>query len=232
MTQWARVQAPTSIALLVSVLAFRSWLESRMSLHMAVELPLLLLGGWLLAGATARHWPLAHSLDNGGLLSATTASCVLALWMVPTALDLAVLEPGVAWLKYGMWIGAGALLHAARGRVGPVLQAFFIGNAAWMTCTAGLLYLDAEQQLCVNYLIDDQQATGWSLLSWSVVLGGWALFALRPLLHGERRGDASRPVARFRPDLSPRLVQIAAQDDHRPTLPSLAQERSHAKKDC
>jgi hypothetical protein len=39
-----------------------------------------------------------------------------------------------------------------------------VANAAWMTTTAGLLYLDAEQQLCVNYLVDDQRATGWVLV--------------------------------------------------------------------
>jgi hypothetical protein len=182
-----RLRLPWLSVLLMGVPAVRAWLESRMSLHMAMELPLLLACGWFIAGTLRRRGPLLDLVDDGGLLVATTASCVLALWMVPAALDRAVLEPGVAGLKYAMWIGAGALLRAARPRLTPIIQAFFLGNAAWMTITAGLLYLDAEQQLCVNYLVDDQQVTGWSLVGWGGALGAWALWAVRPLLQGEYR---------------------------------------------
>jgi hypothetical protein len=47
---------------------------------------------------------------------------------------------------------------------GAIASLISVANAAWMTTTAGLLYLDAEQQLCVNYLVDDQRATGWVLV--------------------------------------------------------------------
>jgi hypothetical protein len=174
-----------SALLLLGVPAVRGWLESRMSLHMALELPLLLTCGWSIADTRAVRGALLERVDHGGLLAATTASCVLAAWMVQAALDWAVLEPCVAWLKYGMWMGAGALLHAARLRLTPVVQAFFLGNAAWMTTTAGLLYLDAERQLCVNYLVDDQQVAGWALVFWGAVLGTCALHALRPVVRGE-----------------------------------------------
>lgn len=49
------------------------------------------------------------------MLDATVASCMLALWMVPAALDLAVLEPGVRFVKIGMWAGQVACC-ALRGR--------------------------------------------------------------------------------------------------------------------
>jgi len=177
---------------LASLLAFllvsppvRSLLESRMSLHMAVQLPLLLLCGWLIARTATTRLAMLSRVDNSGLFSATTASCVLGLWMVPAALDWAVIDTRVAWLKYLMWVGVGALLYSARHRFTPVIQAFFLTNSAWMTSAAGLLYLDAEQQLCVNYLVDDQQATGWALMGWGAALGACALFNLRPLLdHG------------------------------------------------
>jgi len=194
MTRISRLGLHWPLAMLLGLAAVRSWLESRMSLHMAVQLPLLLLCGWLIAGTAPRRWPALDRVNAGGLLAATAASCVLALWMVPVALDTAVLEPGVAWLKYAMWIGAGALLCSSRARITPVIQAFFLGNAAWMTITAGLLYLDAEQQLCVNYLVDDQQATGWALVGWGAALGAGALAALRPLLDSERPAhDAGDP---------------------------------------
>lgn len=174
------------LLLLLALPVVRGGLEARMSLHMAVELPLLWLGGWVIGGAWPRSAAVCLRVDAGGLFGATVATCVLALWMVPAALDLAVLEPGVRFVKVGMWAGAGGLLRASRPRMSPVVAAFFLTNAAWMTATAGLLYRETEQALCVNYLIDDQQATGWALIAWGAALGALALAALRPLLVLER----------------------------------------------
>jgi hypothetical protein len=189
MRGWAHCGLPATLLLLLGTPAVRGWLESRMSLHMAAELPLLLLCGWLMAGAAQVRCRLIECVDAQGLLTATAASSVLALWMLPTALDMALIEPGVALLKYAQWACAGALLRSARARYSPVIATFFLVNAAWMTATAGLLYLDAEQQLCVNYLVDDQQAAGFALLAWAVALAALAGLALRPLL--ATSGDAS-----------------------------------------
>lgn len=155
--------------------------ESRMSLHMLLEFPALLAIGWWLG----RHWPwpgLAR-FDVQGLLAATLASCVFAFWMIPAALDLALLSGGFAAAKYASWLAAGALLAWSRERLSPVVAAFFLGNAAWMLATAGLLYRDAEAQLCVNYLIDDQLVTGAGLLAWAFLLGAIAALKLKPLVH-------------------------------------------------
>ncbi|MBI3345729.1 MAG: hypothetical protein HY020_00785 [Burkholderiales bacterium] len=168
--------------LLLGLPATRAWLESRMSLHMAIELPLLMLSGWTFGGVAPGRWKLLERIDAGGLLCATIAACILTLWMVPAALDMAVMEPGIALLKYGQWIVAGVLLRNARNWHSPVVAAFFLANAAWMTVTAGLLYLDAEQQLCVNYLVDDQRVAGFALLAWGVALGVLAGGALQPVL--------------------------------------------------
>lgn len=155
-------------------------IESRMSLHMLLEFPLLLALGWWLG----RRWPAAWlgRVDAQGLLGATVASCVFAFWMIPAALDLALLSGAMAAGKYASWIAAGALLAWGRERLSPVVAAFFLGNAVWMLATAGLLYRDAETQLCVNYLIDDQLVTGAGLLAWAFAMGALAAVKLRPLL--------------------------------------------------
>jgi len=157
-----------------------AFIESRMSLHMLLEFPVLLAIGWWLA--RGRPWPALARFDLQGLLSATLASCVFAFWMIPAALDLALLSGGFAAAKYASWIAAGALLAWSRERLSPVVAAFFLGNAAWMLATAGLLYRDAEAQLCVNYLVDDQLLTGAGLLAWALVLGGLAALKLKPLV--------------------------------------------------
>jgi hypothetical protein len=154
--------------------------ESRMSLHMLLEFPALLGLGWWLA--RRRAWPGLARIDAQGLLAASVASCVFAFWMIPAALDLALLSPAMAAAKYASWLAAGALLAWSRERLSPVVAAFFLGNAAWMLATAGLLYRDADTQLCVNYLIADQLVTGAGLLAWAFALGALAAYRLRPLL--------------------------------------------------
>lgn len=155
-------------------------IESRMSLHMLLEFPLLFALGWWL-GRWMPQRTLAL-LDAQGLLGATVASCVFAFWMIPAALDLALLSPVFAAGKYLSWIAAGVLLSWGRQRLSPVVAAFFLGNAAWMLATAGLLYREAETQLCVNYLIDDQLIAGAGLLGWALVLFALAARRLGPLL--------------------------------------------------
>lgn len=193
--RWRLACAAFPLALLLLMPTVRGWLESRMSLHMALELPLLLLLGWLLAGALPGSGRLAGRIDAQGLLSGAAVSCVLAYWMIPSALDLALLDEGVAAAKYALWLAAGACLQGVGRRAPPLFAAFLLLNAAWMMATAGLLYLEAEQALCVNYLLDDQHAAGWALLAWSALLALRALLQLRPLLRSECGLGALPPPA-------------------------------------
>ncbi len=56
-------------------------------------------------------------------------------------------------------------------RAAPLaVQAFFVGNWVWMTATVGLLYQNAPQQLCVNYLIGTQLRAGQGLVAAAVAI--------------------------------------------------------------
>lgn len=178
---WAALAVSPALLLIGPL---RHLLESRMSLHMLVEFPLLLAAGWARGRCLPRK--LYSRLDAQGLLGATVVSCVLAFWMIPAALDLALLSPAVAAAKYVSWLGAGAVLAWGRHRLGAVVGCFFLANAAWMTATAGLLYREADARLCVNYLVSDQLLAGDGLLATSLLLGGAALLRLRPLLNEGR----------------------------------------------
>jgi hypothetical protein len=167
--------------------AARELAETRMAGHMLLQFPLLLAAGWAAAGWLPRSVALAwERLDAHGLTSATLASCVSAFWMLPVALDLSLLAPGIALLKYASWYATGLLLADGWRRLNPVVAAFFLGNAAWMLATAGLLYHEAEARLCVNYLVDDQVWTGSGLIAWALLLGGVAAWKLRPMWGGAR----------------------------------------------
>ncbi len=160
--------------LIFIVMPVRHTVESSMLLHMLVQFPLLLASGAasgrLLVAASAsarRAWTV---IDHGGLLGMVILSAVSALWMVPAALDATLTEPGAAALKYTSWWLAGLALALSWRRMSDVLRLFLLGSLAWMFATAGLLFFDSEQRLCVNYRLDEQAATGMALLALSGLL--------------------------------------------------------------
>ena len=153
----------------------RHAIESRMLLHMLLEFPLLLASGWVVSSRVRTE---AAGLDAHGLLGITVALCVSALWMVPVALDLSLLSAPVQCGKVASWWLCGAVLARSWPRLSSEAIVFLLGNLAWMWATAGLLYQDAEQRLCVNYPIDDQLWTGRALVALALLLGAAALFAM------------------------------------------------------
>lgn len=165
-----------ALPLLLFIAPLRLWIEADMALHMLVEFPLLVASGaaawqWL-PGAWQRsvgsaNW---HGL-NGWLLF----SLVSAIWMLPAALDAALLSPPLAAAKYLSWWLAGAAVAASWRASSPLLAAFFIGNWVWMTATVGVIYQNAPARLCLNYLEDSQQRAGQGLVIAAVlVLAGAA----------------------------------------------------------
>lgn len=159
----------------------RHFVEGRMAMHMLVEFPLLLAAGWAAAAWLPHRLERALAgIDAHGLASATFASLVAAFWMIPAALDWSLLSAVAAWLKVATWFIAGLMLAGGWIRLTPVVAAFFLGNAAWMLATAGLLYREAEARLCVSYLFDEQAWAGSGLVAWALVLGGLAWHQFRP----------------------------------------------------
>jgi len=157
--------------LLLLVPPLRHALESSMALHMLVEFPLLLAGGAAVAPWLATR--VLDRIDAFGLLGATWLLAASALWMLPSALDLALLDARVGAAKVASWWLAGLLIASSAPRWSTTIAAFTLGNLAWMAATAGLLYQSIESRLCVSYLQDDQLWTGRGLVVLSIGLLAW-----------------------------------------------------------
>lgn len=160
--------------------ALRHLIEGRMSLHMLLEFPVLFAAGWA-AQRSGLRAPGLHWVDWRGWTGATLVTLVSITWMLPSLLDLSLLWPSVAIAKYASWWLAGWWFADSWRRLDPEVMLFCIGNIAWMTATAGMLYLDTPQRLCVNYLQDDQRHTGIGLILLATALGAVAIRqGLRP----------------------------------------------------
>jgi hypothetical protein len=171
---------------LLCIAPLRHGIESHMPAHMLLEFPLLFASGWIVAGAASpldRWLACLDPFDAQGLLGITFAACALTLWMIPTALDLALLSDPVRWGKYvSLWL-AGLLLQRSQGRLSAELSIFFIGMLAWMLATVGLIFQTLPRRLCVNYLLDEQRWTGVGIVGVAVLLGTlglWRIVANRP----------------------------------------------------
>ena len=153
----------------------RHLLEASMALHMLLELPLLLAVGWAAASLGPRAVDGASRWDAEGLSSALLVLVTSAFWMLPVALDLALLSPWIALATALNWLAAGAVLARALQRWRRELRLFVLFNLAWMMATAGLLYRESDSRLCVNYLVDQQWWAGTGLLGGAVLLGALAI---------------------------------------------------------
>jgi len=168
-----------------------AWLEVDMARHMLLEFPLLVALGAALAHRLAPRADAAIArFDRYGLTGWTFASLVLAFWMIPAALDAAIGSAAVNAAKYASLVASGFAVRSAMRRSPIALEAFFVGNFAWMAATVGLVYQEAEAQLCLNYLANSQQRAGRGLVVFAVVaLVAWFALRARHILSSASAGS-------------------------------------------
>lgn len=169
----------------------RGFLEASMSLQMLVQMPLLGLAGYLLARQLPeRVRRVLAAWDRGGVSGLLLASVVSLPWMLPRLMDAALAEPWVELAKFtSLPLLIGLPLALSWPRAGLVVRGVFLMEMVATVFRVGWLYLVAPQQLCVNYLVDDQQRLGTALL----VLGVLATLVLAcQLMWGQPRGTALR----------------------------------------
>ncbi|MCC8363795.1 hypothetical protein LK996_12000 [Lysobacter sp. A6] len=147
------------------------WLEQRMFTHMLVEIPLLFaIGAWA-AVRMRRHAPAWFAtIDANGLTGLTVAMLVSAFWMLPIALDAAVLVPAIGMAKVASVVLAGWCAVMSLGRARTAVQAFFVLNWVWMTGAVGAMYQQAPERLCNTYLQGDQAHAGIGLVVLTIVV--------------------------------------------------------------
>lgn len=184
--------------LLVLLVATRSWLETTMLRHMLVQLPLLIVCGallrpWLRLPASTARW------NAQGLATLTAAAFITAYWMIPRALEQALVHPLAAGMKFASLLLLGALLPGALRRAHVVVQLFFVANICAMMAIAGMLYRELPQRLCNAYLLDDQGLTGSSLVGLALALGvAWCIANARHVADPADFTDGDQATGRLR----------------------------------
>ena len=173
----------------------RAPLTALMSLHMLVQIPLLVLAGLFAEQAWRAGRPSpdpapapgtrsrpAWSYNEYGVPGLLLVSLVGAGWMIPKALDDALTDWRVAAFKYLGLPVCGWVLRASLRRSNVVIKLFFLGNFCWMGAIVGMTYLDQPIRLCNAYLQDDQDWAGRGLIALAIILPScWLLAELKPV---------------------------------------------------
>lgn len=152
--------------MLLVVPPIRQALQATMTAQMLVQIPLLVIAGWLISGAVPRRVDAALARWNSaGVTGVLLASVTAAMWMLPRMLDASVDE---AWVAAAKFTSIPLLIGVPLALSWPPMP-FVVRGAFLLELTAsafrmGWLYLVSPMRLCSNYLLSDQQLLGRLLL--------------------------------------------------------------------
>jgi hypothetical protein len=168
-----RAACITTVAMSLSVPPLRFVIEQSMTWHMVIQMPLLVLGGWLSARTLPAHLSIPgwSSFNQFGLTGFMAAQVVVAYWMLPLAVDRAVVLPAVDVFKLLTLFISGMLLADAFSRAPIELQLFFMGYWVSMLAWLGIYFATTDLRLCNAYSLQSQINSGWGLLVVGIALG-------------------------------------------------------------
>lgn len=155
----------TAAGVLLSLPPLRMLIEQSMFWHMLIQMPLLILGGYLTFDA-ARAGGLfggARRINVFGLTGFMLASLIMAYWMIPSSIDRALVMPGADACKIASLLLAGAALRDSFARSLPLVEIFFVGYTLPMVVWLGVYFASTDVRLCNAYSLDTQRASGIGL---------------------------------------------------------------------
>lgn len=172
----------------LSVPPFRNLIEQSMLWHMAIQMPLLILAGCLLM-ASAFPAPMTATVEQAtqqsqlpsnaqgsewnvyGLTGFVFSFITITYWMLPSAIDRAVVLPSADVIKLLSLLACGASLRHSSVRAPALIQLFFLGNFLAMMLWLGSYFLQTDLRLCNAYSLQSQINTGWGLIAWGLGIG-------------------------------------------------------------
>ena len=142
----------------VVAVALRDSIDSDPVVHVLVQMPLLVLSGYVAAG----FWRInpAHVLSV--FLIALTG---FIFWMLPRSVDFAATSGIGEIVKYvTLPVLVGMPLRLSWQHLHPMVRGFFKANCLSMLGVLGYLYLHAPIRICNSYLVSAQERLGFGFL--------------------------------------------------------------------
>lgn len=159
--------AAIALAILLALPPLRGWLEESMIGHMLVQIPLLVAVGVLGGFALPPHLKRLLAAYNAyGLPFTLLAGFASTYWMLPRALDAALVNPWMEAVKFAsLPLLVGLPLAVSWRPLGTIGRGFVLANFISMLTVIGWLYIVAPVRVCNNYLVNEQTVVGWLLVA-------------------------------------------------------------------
>lgn len=175
---------PLAAWFILALPPMQRFLEQSMVTHMLVQIPMLVIIGWMTGKTLPAEWKAKIAPWNRwGITGMALTIVIMAYWMLPRSLDGAVSEWYFEVLKFITLPVMGIALNLSWPLLNPIARGVFMLEF-WATfMRLGWLYLDLPDRLCANYLLSDQRILGQLLL-----LGGsaWAISWTLRIMFGAR----------------------------------------------
>jgi hypothetical protein len=143
----------------------RIYIESIMLLHMLVQLPLLIVVGWLFGKVLISKFPSFFSNWNtNGIPGIIIVVFITMYWMLPRTLDEAVTIPYMEIFKFTSLPLVGLCIRDSWQKLQTLGKSFIYLNYLSMFGLMAWLYIDSPIQICNNYLETQQKVLGWGFL--------------------------------------------------------------------
>ncbi|WP_017755800.1 hypothetical protein [Calidifontibacillus oryziterrae] len=160
------------LLILLSLPSIKELMESSMVGQMIVQLPLLILSGFLIGKAVKTKIPVDQKgFNNGGISGMLLAIFTILFWLLPRSIDASINDEMFSIAKFTtLPLLAGFPIALSWERLHINGRNFIWANLISMLVVMGWLYLNSPVRLCNNYLLDQQVSLGKTFLFLTGVL--------------------------------------------------------------
>ncbi|WNF36254.1 hypothetical protein RJD24_17670 [Bacillaceae bacterium IKA-2] len=142
-------------------------LESIMIMHMHMQMPLLVVSGFLIAKYFLRRFPnFFEKWNQNGIPGIMLFMIIMVYWMIPRTMDDALTLQSVQIFKFiSLPFLAGIPLRDSWKKINSIAKNAIIISFTIIFFAMGWLYIKWPDPLCNNYLLIEQITLGWGFMT-------------------------------------------------------------------
>lgn len=149
-----------------------NFMESVMVIHMHMQMPMLVIAGFLIARFFKNRFPgFFKKWNSNGVPGILLFVIIMVYWMLPRTMDEALTTQSVEVFKFiSLPFLAGVSLRDSWKKLSSFGKNSIIISFTIMFLGLGWLYIWSPVQLCNNYLVIQQVTLGWAFLTTAIGL--------------------------------------------------------------
>ncbi|MDQ0157405.1 hypothetical protein [Robertmurraya andreesenii] len=147
-------------------------MESVMIIHMHMQMPMLVIAGFFMARLFIEKFPrFFEQYNQNGVPGILLFIVIVSFWMMPRTMDEALTNYGMEVFKFmSLPLLAGVPLRDSWKKLGSAAKNALFVLFAVLFLALGWLYIQANSQLCNNYLVVDQIILGWGFITAAICI--------------------------------------------------------------